>query len=85
MQTTILLEKLLEIERSVGHADQLALRTMVMDAQAEVLHVQREILAVLTEVRNMREVQESQLSSHGLEKRGVRRVAGMQILARQSA
>ena len=57
MPTTRLLDKLLEIERAVGRADNMTLRTMIMDAQAHLLHIQRDVIMVLEEVRRLREEQ----------------------------
>lgn len=55
MASTRLLEKLLEIERSLGYADSLVIRGMLMDAEAQVLALQQELMAVLVEVRLLRE------------------------------
>jgi hypothetical protein len=58
MPTTKLLETLLEIERSVGRADNLTIRSMVMEAQAEVLRVQADVIRVLEDMKMLREQQE---------------------------
>jgi hypothetical protein len=55
MPTTRLLDKLLEIERAVGRVDNTTLRTMIMDAEAHLLHIQRDVITVLEEVRRLRE------------------------------
>jgi len=57
MLTTILLEKLLEIERQVGHADNLAIRNMLMDAEADVMQAHQELVELLEQVRRLREQQ----------------------------
>lgn len=58
MPTTKLLEKLLEIERSLGRTDDLSLRAMLMEAQTEVLRVQAEVIQVLEDMQSLREQQE---------------------------
>ena len=58
MLTTNLLEKLLEIERSIGRMDNTALRSMLMDAQVQLLHLEKDVIGVLEEVRGLRERQE---------------------------
>jgi hypothetical protein len=58
MPTSKLLEKLLEIERSLGHADHLSIRAMVMDAQVEALRVQADVIQVLEDMTVLREQQE---------------------------
>lgn len=55
MLTTILLEKLLEIERQVGHADNLAIRKMPMDAEADVMRVHQELIETLEQLRRLGE------------------------------
>lgn len=55
MLTSLLLEKLLEIERRVGHADALEIRSMLMEAEADVLRVQAEMIEILRESARMRE------------------------------
>jgi hypothetical protein len=55
MLTSLLLEKLLEIERSVGHTDPLQLRAMLMEAEADVLLVQAEMIGLLQESARLRE------------------------------
>lgn len=62
MPTTELLETLLHIERSIGRAENTALRTMIMDAESQVLRIQQEALRLLEELRRAREHQETQLS-----------------------
>jgi hypothetical protein len=57
MPTTRLLEILLEIERRLGHTDPLVLRAMLMDAQAELLHLEADLICVLQEMYQMREQQ----------------------------
>jgi hypothetical protein len=54
MLTTILLEKLLEIERSLGRVDSLTLRGMLMEAQTQALRVEQELIGVLDEVHHLR-------------------------------
>jgi hypothetical protein len=63
MPTTKLLEQLLDIERSVGYADNLTIRAMLMEAQAEVLRVQAGVIQVLEDIRELREQQERIASS----------------------
>jgi hypothetical protein len=58
MPTTKLLEKLLEIERSLGHQDNLTVRAMLMDAQLELLRVQADVIQVLEDMKELRERQE---------------------------
>lgn len=60
MSTTKLLETLLEIERSLGRADHTTLRNMVMDAEIQVLHLQKGTIEVLEELRDLRERRELQ-------------------------
>jgi len=55
LTTTTLLEKLLEIERQVGHADNLAIRNMLMDAEADVMRAHQELVELLEQVRRLRE------------------------------
>jgi hypothetical protein len=55
MLTSLLLEKLLEIERSVGHTDPLQVRAMLMEAEADVLQVQAEMIGLLQESARLRE------------------------------
>ena len=54
MQTTQLLDKLLEIERSVGHADPIAVRAMLLEAQSQLVILERDLLIVLNEVHELR-------------------------------
>lgn len=54
MQTTQLLDKLLEIERSVGHADAIAVRAMLLEAQTQLVLLERDLLIVLNEVHELR-------------------------------
>ena len=56
--TTKLLEKLLEIERSIGRMDNVALRSMLMDAQAQLMGIEKDVIGVLDEMRCMQERQE---------------------------
>jgi hypothetical protein len=63
MPTTKLLEKLLEIERSVGHEDDLTIRSMLMEAQVEVLRVQADVIRVLEDINQLREEQERRATS----------------------
>lgn len=58
MPTTELLEKLLEIERSLGHKDNVTIRSMVMDAQVELLRVQADVIRVLEDMSKLREQHE---------------------------
>jgi hypothetical protein len=55
MPTTKLLEKLLEIERSVGRMDNLTIRSMLMEAQNEVLRVQADVIEVLEDMKELQE------------------------------
>ena len=55
MLTSSLLEKLLEIERRVGSTDPLQLRAMLMEAEADVLSVQAEMIGLLQESARLRE------------------------------
>jgi hypothetical protein len=55
MTTTILLENLLKIERSIGYADNLAVRAMLMEAQSQVLQVQAEMVKTLREMQLQRQ------------------------------
>lgn len=64
MSTTRLLETLLHIERSVGRADNTVLRNLLMDAQNEVLRLQKESLQLLEEVRQLRERREAPVPIH---------------------
>ena len=64
MSTTRLLETLLHIERSVGRADNNVLRNLLMDAQNEVLRLQKESLQLLEEVRQLRERREVPVQIH---------------------
>lgn len=58
MLTTKLLETLLNLERSIGHADHLTLRTMVMDAETQLIAIEKDVLSVFEELRLLRERQE---------------------------
>jgi hypothetical protein len=58
MPTTKLLETLLEIERALGHKDDLAIRAMLMEAQTELLRVQADVIRVLEDMNGLREQQE---------------------------
>lgn len=55
MQTTLLLEKLLEIERSIGHVDNLTIRAMLIDAQTQLVNLEEDVIAMLVEMRELRE------------------------------
>jgi hypothetical protein len=61
MPTTKLLETLLQIERSLGRADNVSLRNLLMDAQTEVLRIQRDSIEVMEELRRMRERRDTQM------------------------
>jgi hypothetical protein len=63
MPTTKLLEKLLEIERSLGHADPLTIRAMLMEAQTELLRVEADVLQVMEDMHQLRERQERSATS----------------------
>lgn len=56
--STNLLQKLLDIERSVGHADEMTIRTMLMEAESEAVRVQAELLRTLSEMARLRETYE---------------------------
>jgi hypothetical protein len=58
MPTTKLLEKLLEIERSLRHTDDLRIRALVMEAQMELLQVQADMIRLLEDMGGLREQQE---------------------------
>jgi hypothetical protein len=55
MRTNLLLEKLLQIERSLGHVEATTLRGLVMDAEAEALRVQGEMIQVMQDMERLRE------------------------------
>ena len=55
MPSTELLEKLLKIEQAVGHADDLELRAMLMEAQGDALRFEAQMLSVLTEITRLRD------------------------------
>jgi hypothetical protein len=57
METRSLLEKLIEIERAVGRADRLFVRGMLLDAEAMAVEIEHERLALLAEVRQLRQQQ----------------------------
>ncbi|MGB7135129.1 MAG: hypothetical protein WBD46_07565, partial [Acidobacteriaceae bacterium] len=61
MLTTKLLETLLEIERAVGRAQPTALRVMLMDAQTQLLRLQKEHIRSLEELHTLRERREIQM------------------------
>jgi len=70
-QLSLLIEKLMALECSIGEADKTALRTMVMDVETRVLHIQRETIQVLQEIQHRREQQVCvQLSPAHLAKTG---------------
>jgi len=46
---SVLLNKLLEIERMIGRMDEMTIRAKVMDAQTDVLRVQAETIRLLEE------------------------------------
>jgi hypothetical protein len=56
--TTVLLNKLLELERMVGRADEMTLRAKLMDAQTDVLRMQAEVIQVLEDMNQLRAQQE---------------------------
>lgn len=55
MLTTLLLNTLLEVERSVGRLDALAVRRMLMEAQQHILGIEQERIALLREIQQLRE------------------------------
>ena len=55
MPTTKLLEKLLEIERSLGRVDSTALRHMLIDAETHLLKLQQEVIVLLDEMSRLRQ------------------------------
>lgn len=57
MPTTKLLEKLLEIERSLGRVDSTALRHMLIDAETHLLQLQQEVIVLLEEMGRLRQEQ----------------------------
>jgi len=61
MLTTKLLETLLEIERAVGRAEPTTLRVMLMDAQTQLLDLQKEHIRSLEELHALRERREIQM------------------------
>ena len=72
---TMLLEKLLEIERSLGRVDPLTMRGMLMEAQAEALRMEQELIGALAEIHQLRED-----ARHPAPRaRGARHLAGAQI------
>jgi hypothetical protein len=89
MPTSDLLEKLLEIERSLGRKDDLTIRGMLMDAQVELLRVQAEVISVLEDMNKLREQQEryprSALSPSSARAEKPRPVVGLAHLAAKSA
>jgi hypothetical protein len=90
MPTTKLLEKLLEIERSLGHEDSLTIRAMLMDAQDELMRVEAAIIRVMEDMQQLRQQQErsampavSSISARA--ERPARAVAGVTRLAQRTA
>jgi len=63
ISSTLLLEKLLKIERAVGHADNLELRAMLMEAQGDAVRFQGELVNVLADMARLRERYESRSRS----------------------
>lgn len=55
MLTSLLLEKLLQIERSLGRVEATMLRRLVMDAESEALRVQSETIQVMQDMERLRE------------------------------
>lgn len=55
MLTSLLLEKLLQIERSLGHVETTTLRRLLMEAEAEALRVQAETIQVMQDMERLRE------------------------------
>lgn len=55
MLTSLLLEKLLQIERLLGHVEPTTLRALLMDAEAEALRVQSEMIQVMQDMERLRE------------------------------
>jgi hypothetical protein len=55
MMTSLLLDKLLQIERSLGHVESTTLRGLLMDAEAEALRVQGEMIQVMQDMERLRE------------------------------
>jgi hypothetical protein len=62
MPTTKLLETLLHIERSVGRAENATLRNLLMDAQNQLLLLQKESIQLLEQVQQLRERREPPLA-----------------------
>jgi hypothetical protein len=54
MLTSLLLEKLLQIERSLGHVETTTLRGLLMDAEAEALRMQGEMIQVMQDMELLR-------------------------------
>jgi hypothetical protein len=52
------LQKLLDIERAVGRADDMTIRCMLMEAQGEAVSVHAELLRTLAEMGRLRETYE---------------------------
>jgi hypothetical protein len=55
MNSALLIDQLVAIEQAVGHAPASQIRVMLAELEDEVLHVNRELIAALDEVKNLRQ------------------------------
>jgi hypothetical protein len=58
MLTSLLFEKLLQIERSLGLVETTTLRRLLMEAEAETLRVQGEMIQVMQDMESLLELYE---------------------------
>jgi hypothetical protein len=54
MKTASLIEKLLTVERAVGHESPGTIRAMLLDLEDAVVHAERDLLAALLEIESLR-------------------------------
>jgi len=55
MGIAILVAKLLEIERSIGKADPVKVRAMVLEAQGHVLELEQQLIQAMAETQRLRD------------------------------
>lgn len=76
MNSALLIDKLVAIEQAVGHAPASQIRVMLAELEDDVLYVNRELLAALDEVKNLRQAAAQQPRGGGLKRAASAVVAG---------
>lgn len=51
----------MELERSIGRADDAALRNMILDAEGQLLGLEKDVLGLMEEMRQLREAREPRI------------------------